>query len=71
VLPREFNQCIPPRAAQRLDQIEVVAPRPFKRFGRRVGVKSDSINLLLKGLDGFDQARISAKCEQRLVESRG
>ena len=46
----------------------MVAPRLFKRFGKRVSVKSNSVDLLLKSLDDFDQARVTAKLEQRLVE---
>src|SRR5260221_9146593 len=68
VLPREFYQFIAPRGAQRLDHIDVIATRPFQRLGKRVGIESDSIDLLLEGLDGFNKACVAAQFEQRLVE---
>ena len=68
--PGQRDQVVAARAAERLDHIEVIAPRPIELLRKRIGVGADAVDLLRQKIDGLDQAGIAAKAEQRLVETQ-
>ena len=68
--PGQRDQIVAARAAERLDHIEVIAPRPIELLRKRIGVGADAVDLLRQKIDGLDQAGIAAKAEQRLVETQ-
>jgi hypothetical protein len=58
--PRQRDQFAALGAAQRLDHIEVIAPRAVKLLRKGIGIGADAVDLLRQQLDGFDQTSIAA-----------
>ena len=72
--PREVREIYAVR-----EELEVMAVRiiPFpvetaaiERFGKSIGVRANSVDLLRKQIDGLDQAGIAAQSEQKLMETQ-
>src|SRR5262249_48970942 len=59
--PVQLDQFIATRRAQRRDHLEMIAARAVERFGKRVRVGADAVDLLCKHIDGLDQAGIAAE----------
>src|SRR6266852_4943756 len=67
--PGERHQVVSARTTKRLDHIKVVAAGAIERFRKRICIRPDTVDLLGKEIDRFDQTGIAAETEQNLVKT--